>query len=241
MRASTLRRFGAIVIALAVVGASGEASGQCPPRILTRLGQSQAQHRDLILSYWKHVPPGSEIEEGIIVAFEAAGDRGPEYVSGIIEVLSQSSEHFRRLATLRSAAGLSDEIAAMGSRIYERVVAAAGEVRFAADRLGADSVESFQFVIPGSPTSIPDIRTKLGDLYEIKFRSWTDAWPAQTVEANLEDVLAQVDIQQRFALSEGRQFTLAFEVPIPEGHRALFETVFAEFLTRPNVTVVNGF
>lgn len=175
----------------------------------------------------------------MILVLEKGGNRGAEFLSGIIETFPDSAQdQLRRLDALKNATGVEDQINALGSRLYERVVGASAEVRFAAERVGGGNVRTFHFAIPGSE---PDIVDAIGNLYEVKFRSWTDSWSAGTMEDVLEDIFSQVDIQQRYAAAAGKQFTLALEVPIPATHRALFDAIFGEFSSRGNVVIINGF
>jgi hypothetical protein len=212
----------------------------CPPRILTRLGKEPAVYRDRIVNYWKGVPAGSDVEKGMVVALNLSGERGAEHVSGIIEVFIRTSEQqFERIARLKNAQHLDEQVSALGSRLEERVWGVNAELRFADERIGASNVKAFQERIPA--TSRPDITDTSGNLYEIKFRSWTNDTPENAIRADLADILEQSTIQQEFAASQGRMFTLALEVPVPSKYDELFAEMFYDLMSRGNVAVVNGF
>jgi hypothetical protein len=212
----------------------------CPPRILTRLGTVPPVYRDRLVDYWKRVPSRSDVEKGMVAALDLSGTRGAEYVSGIIEVFIKTSEQqFERIARLKDVGHLDEQIAALGSRLEERVWGVNAELRFADERIGASNVKTFQERIPAS--SRPDITDSAGNLYEIKYRSWTKDTPESAIRADLADILEQSTIQQEFAASQGKMFTLAFEVPIPSKYDELFDEMFYDLMSRGNVAVVNGF
>lgn len=212
----------------------------CPPRILTRLGTEPPVYRDRIVNYWKGVPARSDVEKGMVVALNLSGARGAEHVSGIIEVFIETSEQqFERIARLKDVEHLDEQIGALGSRLEERVWGVNAELRFADERIGASNVKAFQERIPAA--SRPDITDSSGNLYEIKYRSWTNDTPESAIRADLTDILAQSTIQQEFAAAQGRMFTLALEVPVPSKYDELFDEIFFDLMSRGNVAVVNGF
>lgn len=227
------------IAALALALAS-QSWAVCPPRVLTRLGKEPAVYRDRIISYWKTVPARSDVERGMLVTLSQGGNRGAEFASGIIEVFVRTSgEQFERVARLKDVGNLDKQIAALGSREWNRVTGVSAELRFADERIGAANVRSFQD--PPIIGSVPDILDNAGNLYEIKYRSWTDDVDPEDMATDLREILRQADIQQRYAASQGKTFTLAFEVPVPPAHQALFDTLFDELMGRGNVVVWNGF
>ena len=234
-----LRQF---LFALFALGLVAEARAGGPPNVLYDLAKPSVlpAHRNIIKNYWKQIPAGSQLEEGVMTALTLGGRNGPEHVSGIIEVFYQTSQQqFERLARLKHAGNLDQQVAALGSRTWNRVVGVNAELRFADERIGAANVKSFQ-APPGDDT-IPDILDNAGNLYEIKYRTWSNGMPQNVIRERFAEILRQAEIQQALAASQGKMFTLVLEQPIPPSHLDLFEGMFYDLMNKGNVAIIDGF
>jgi hypothetical protein len=225
-----------LLLALTMVGHSWAAV--CPPRVLTRLGKALKADADAVIDYWKRVPSGSEVERGLVVAFEKLDDLAAHRVNGILQVFPQPEVHFERIARLKEVPGLDKEIADLGRGLenVNNAKGAAAELRYATDVLSPSEIARFQPEIPGG---VPDILDGAGNLHEIKYREWT--LPEFLVRRDLEDILTQATNAQQFAAANGKVYTLAFEIPPPPIYKAVFDEIFAEFRSRPGVVIVEGF
>jgi hypothetical protein len=232
-----------LILALAFTARDAVAGPSCAQRVARYFGKAVTADADVIGKFALKVTDGSVAEEGLLYALdfvtrEAGEAAATRQVANILRTFPLSPTPFEWISKLREKPGLAKQIADLANRESATIFkGAASELRYAADVLGPTNVGSFQLRIPGGR---PDIVDAAGGIHECKFRDW-DQMPPFLVVNDLDSILMQADIAQRYAASIGKPYTLAFEVPLPGTYSGQFNTIFGQFLQRPGVTFVNGF
>jgi hypothetical protein len=234
---SVMRRLAVVVVLISLFGENGRAE-DCVALVVARLGRATPGDADAVVRFAATIDRGSLAHDGLFAALSIGGDEGPSLVRNVLEVFPNGRPQFERLARVRDVPNVEKELAALGSGAANQAKGAASEIRYATDVLGPENVGQFQLEIPGGE---PDVLDKLGNLHEVKYREWTSDTPPFLMASDLDGILQQADIAQRYAAATGKAYTLAFEVPVPSDYQQLFQTIFSEFMGRPNVFIKNGF
>lgn len=226
-----------LLLLVALFGLPGSMRAEdCVALVVAKLGKAAPADADAVVRLATTIERGSIAHNGLFAALSIGKERGPSLVRNVLEIFPNGRPQFERLARVRDVPKVEKELAALGSGVANQAKGAASEIRYTTDVLGPENAAQFQVEIPGGA---PDVLDKLGNIHEVKYREWT--LPEFLIEDDLREILRQADNARGFAAAQGKAYTLAFEVPVPPAYQALFDSIFAEFRARPNVTIINGF